>query len=232
MSQSLPILFHQPLDVASRFARLVLAEYAVETALQVERVWEQRKAFLQLNPAATVPVLLMPDGLALVGSGPITGYLCEARADHGAPLLPAAAAGRAEVRRLVDWALILMEADVGATLVLEKALKRQIPPENGGGAPDTSAMRVARENLAWHLATINHLLSSRDWLAGERLTLADLAFAAALSSLDYLGEIAWVDQPLVKAWYARMKSRPSLAGILAERVSGVIPPVYYDDPDF
>jgi glutathione S-transferase len=225
-------LYHLPLDTSSRFVRLVLAEFGQAVHLELEKVWERRSAFLTLNPAASVPVIKTDEGLVLVGAGPITGYLIEAREDRGAPYMPADIAARAEVRRLMDWALVLMEHDVTAVLVHEKAEKRAIPAKLGGGPPDTSAMRVARDNLGWHLDYVDHVLTSRDWLAGDRLTFADLAFAAALSSLDYLGEVSWSDRPTAKLWYARVKSRPSFAPLLEERISGVIPPAHYDDPDF
>jgi glutathione S-transferase len=225
-------LYHLPLDASSRYVRLVLAEFAEAVHLEQEKVWERRRAFLTLNPAATVPVLKTDDDLVVVGAGPITGYLTEAREDRGAPYMPADIAARAEVRRLMDWALVLMEHDVTGVLVHEKAQKRGIPADLGGGPPDTAAMRIARDNLGWHLDYLGHVLASRDWLAGERLTLADLAFAAALSSLDYLGEVAWKDRESAKLWYARVKSRPSFAPLLEERISGVIPPAHYDDPDF
>ncbi len=225
-------LYHQPLDTASRCVRLTLSEYGISTHLEVEKLWERRRAFLLLNPAASVPVLKTDDDLVLVGAGPISAYLSESREDRGAPLMPVDLAARAEVRRLMDWALVLMEHDVTGVLTHEKALKRSIPADHGGGAPDTAAMRISRDNLTWHLDYLDHLLSTRDWLAGERISLADLAFAAAVSSLDYLGEIAWAERSACKLWYARVKSRPSFTPLLEERVSGVIPPAHYDDPDF
>ncbi|MFK7791146.1 MAG: glutathione S-transferase family protein [Devosiaceae bacterium] len=225
-------LFHQPLNAASRFVRLTLSEYGQAVHLEDEKLWERRREFLTLNPAATVPVLKTDEDLVLVGPGPIIGYLSETREDRGAPLMPADIAMRAEVRRLIDWALGLLEQDVTATLVHEKADKRRIPAELGGGAPDTAAMRVARDNLEWHLDYLDHILASRDWLAGERMSLADLAFGAALSSLDYLGEVGWKNRSICKLWYARVKSRPSFAPLLEERLRGIIPPAHYDDPDF
>jgi glutathione S-transferase len=117
-------LYHLPLDASSRFVRLVLAEFAEAVHLEQEKVWERRRAFLTLNPAATVPVLKTDDDLVVVGAGPITGYLTEAREDRGAPYMPADIAARAEVRRLMDWALVLMEHDVTGVLVHEKAQKR------------------------------------------------------------------------------------------------------------
>lgn len=225
-------LFHLPLDAPSRFVRLVLAEFDQAVHLEQEKVWERRRAFLTLNPAASVPVLKTDDDLILVGPGPIISFLTEGREDRGVPYMPADSAARAEVRRLMDWALVLLEHEVTAVLVHEKAHKRGIRSELGGGPPDTAAMRIARDNLGWHLDYIDHVLANRDWLAGDRLTLADLAFAAALSSLDYLGEVSWAGRELAKLWYARVKSRPSFAPLLEERVSGVIPPAHYDDPDF
>ena len=39
--------------------------------------------------------------------------------------------------------------------------------------------------------------------------LADLAAAAHLFGLDYLGDVPWAEFPAVKGWYQRLKSRPS-----------------------
>jgi len=49
------------------------------------------------------------------------------------------------------------------------------------------------------------------WLAGDHLSLADLAAAAHLSSLDYLGDVPWADFAAAKSWYQRIKSRPPSA---------------------
>jgi glutathione S-transferase len=87
-------LYHLPLDASSRYVRLVLAEFAEAVHLEQEKVWERRRAFLTLNPAATVPVLKTDDDLVVVGAGPITGYLTEAREDRGAPYMPADIAAR------------------------------------------------------------------------------------------------------------------------------------------
>src|SRR5439155_25041924 len=51
-------LFHHPFCPHSRFVRLALGEYGIETRLIEERVWERRHDFLTLNPAATTPVLV------------------------------------------------------------------------------------------------------------------------------------------------------------------------------
>jgi glutathione S-transferase len=64
------------------------------------------------------------------------------------------------------------------------------------------------------------------------MSFADMAAAAHLSSIDYLGEVAWEDYPSAKSWYARMKSRPSFRALLADRMPGISPAPVYADLDF
>ena len=45
---------------------------------------------------------------------------------------------------------------------------------------------------------LNRLAASRNWLAGGQISCADLAAAAAISVLDYLGEIHWEEEPAAK----------------------------------
>ena len=95
--------------------------------------------------------------------------------------------------------------------------------EQGGGPPDTDAIRAARINVRYHIAYIGWLVRTRDWLAGDRMTLADLAAAAHLSAVDYLGDVPWSEDEASKNWYARVKSRPSFRPILAETWPGLAP---------
>ena len=105
-------------------------------------------------------------------------------------------------------------------------------PEQGGGPPDSSALRAARHNIRYHLAYIGWLVQTRDWLAGERLSYADLAAAAHLSAADYLGEVPWEEDERTKVWYARIKSRLSFRPLLADLVRGAPPSPHYANLDF
>jgi len=93
-------------------------------------------------------------------------------------------------------------------------------------------MRAARHNIRYHLAYIGWLVRTRDWLAGDRLSLADLAAAAHLSAADYLGDVPWTADEAAKNWYARVKSRPSFRTILADTLAGLPPAKSYADLDF
>jgi glutathione S-transferase len=136
------------------------------------------------------------------------------------------------VRRLASWFNDKFHSEVSGPLVTERVFKRHMTKEQGGGPPDTEALRAARNNIRYHLAYIGWLVRTRDWLAGEQLTLADLAAAAHLSVADYLGEVPWTEDDIAKHWYARVKSRPSFRPLLTETLAGVPPSKTYADLDF
>lgn len=220
------LLYHLPLSPFARKVRLALAEKRIPFDLRIERVWERRPEFLQMNPACTVPVLVEENGLAVADSWAICEYLDEAYPET--PLLGRTLGERAEVRRLLAWIDQKFHADVTRNLLHEKQMKRLF----GQGGPDAGALRAGYANLGPHLDYLAWLIETRPWLAGPSLTLADLAAAAHLSALDYLGDVDWSLSEPVRDWYARVKSRPSFRPLLADRVSGLAPAPHYADLDF
>ena len=227
-------LHHSSFCPQSRFIRLVLAEMGMEPILVEERIWERRDEFLLLNPAGTTPVLVEQSGLAVPSAGIIAEYLDETRGLglSGRRLLPDTTAERVEVRRLLDWFLVKFDAEVTGYLVTEKINKRFMSSADGGGPPDMNAIRAARINVRYHLKYIGYLMGRRRWIAGDHLTYADLAAAAHLSCVDYLGDVPWDEDETARDWYARVKSRPSFRALLADRVPGMAPAEHYADLDF
>ncbi len=230
----MPQLFHHPLCPHSRFIRLVLGEYGIEPELVEERVFERRREFLLLNPAGQTPVLDDGAGAVVSGSGPISEYLDETLAAHGGErrLFPADPVARAEVRRLLAWFNGKFFTEVSNWLVTEKVYKRFMAPEQGGGAPEMDLVRAARTNIRHHLRYIGYLVGHRNWLGGDELSYADLAAAAHLSAVDFLGDVPWSEDEMAKHWYARVKSRPSFRSLLSDRVLGITPAAAYSDLDF
>jgi glutathione S-transferase len=227
-------LFYHPLCPFSRYVRLILGEYGIDVRLVEERFWERREEFLLLNPAGQIPGLVADGQPAIPGASIIAEYIEETLPQERSEdrLLPAAAGDRVEVRRLASWFNDKFHAEVSGPLVSERVFKRHMTLEQGGGPPDTEAMRAARHNIRYHLAYIGWLVRTRDWLAGDRLSLADLAAAAHLSAADYLGDVPWNADEAAKSWYARVKSRPSFRTILADTLAGIPPSKTYADLDF
>jgi len=227
-------LFHHPFCPHSRFVRIALNEYGAEARCVEERVWERRESFLVMNPAGTTPVLVEDGRPPVPGAAIIAEYLDETLGDRAGDrrLLPGEPERRIEVRRLAGWFNEKFFAEVSGPLVMERCYKRYMPKEEGGGPPDTDAIRAARVNIRYHLAYIGWLVRERNWLAGDRLSFADLAAAAHLSAADYLGDVPWSEDEPAKTWYARVKSRPSFRPILADIMAGIPPSKTYADLDF
>lgn len=227
-------LLHHPLCPHSRYVRLILGEYGVEVRLIEERFWERREEFLLLNPAGELPVLVTDGKPAVPGASIIAEYIVETEAGEAAAggLMPQSPSDRVEVRRLASWYNDKFHAEVSGPLVSEREYRRHMTAEQGGGPPDTETLRAARHNIRYHMAYLGWLVRTRDWLAGARMTLADLAAAAHLSACDYLGEVPWKEDEAVKHWYARVKSRPAFRPLLADTLAGLPPPKAYADLDF
>jgi glutathione S-transferase len=227
-------LFHHPFCPHSRFVRLAFGEYGIETRLVEERMWERREGFLALNPAGTTPVLVADGKPAIPGAQVIAEYLDETYGPAMAErrLLPEEPGARIEVRRLSHWFNDKFFEEVSGPLVLERVYKLNMKREQGGGAPDSNAIRAARHNIRYHLAYIEWLMRARNWMAGDRLSYADLAAAAHLSLADYLGDVPWDENDAAKNWYARVKSRPSFRPLLADAHPSVPPSPSYADLDF
>jgi glutathione S-transferase len=220
------ILFHLPLSPYCRKVRLMLAEKRLPFELRLEKVWEQRAEYLQLNPGGQVPTLLEENGLAVPDSGAICEYLDEAYPDTS--LIGKTLGERVEVRRLVAWFDGKFAQDVTRNLTGEKYLKRMA----GWGQPDAQALRAGYAALRDHILYLGWLAETRKWLAGSTISVADFAAAAHLSVLDFTGDIDWSLSPAAREWYARIKSRPSFRPLLADRVPGMSPPEHYADLDF
>lgn len=219
-------LYHLWLSPVCRKVRIVLAEKKLEFQMQVENIWDRREEFLGLNPAGEVPVLVEADGTALSGGDAICEFLDEVHPEP--PLIGRAPLERAEVRRLVAWFDGKFDREVTDNLVGEKIMKRFLRL----GEPNSKAIRAGHANLRHHLAYIAYLAERRKWLAGDAMSLADIAAAAQLSCIDYVGDVPWDDHPAVKDWYARMKSRPSFRPVLSDHIPGAAPPKHYADLDF
>lgn len=228
-------LTHFRLCPISRSIRIVLDELDIPFELADEQPWQLRAAFLSLNPAGDLPVLEITNGPILCGSYAISEYIAEEMKRHprdglAVPLFPGSREDRAEVRRLVDWFHGKCHREVTRELLQEKVYSQM--QSGGSRQPNADMMRAVRANLRYHLSYVSYLTYGRRWLAGEDLSFADLAAAAHLSTVDYLGEVPWDEYPVVKEYYVRLKSRPSFRNILADRVPGAPTPSHYADLDF
>lgn len=218
-------LFHLWLHPFSRKVRVALTEKKLDFELQIEKVWERRTEFLALNPAGDVPVLIEKDGTTLANSQVICEYLEEVYPEIN--LLGHDPVQRAETRRLVSWFDVKFNREVTDNLIGEKLMKQFLKT----GEPHAPAVRAGHANIHYHLDYIGFLTEKRKWLAGDNFSLADIAAAAHLSAIDYIGDVPWEEHEAAREWYAKMKSRPSFKPLLDDRIPGFTPSSHYEDID-
>jgi glutathione S-transferase len=228
MTSSL-ILHHFPLDPFSRQARLALGEKKLAYQEVIERYWERPETLAALNPSGRPPVLVDGEGstrIVACESYAVLDFLEEAYPQT--PLLSRDASERTEARRLQQWFDRKFDFEVNGFLLYEKMEKRLL----GMGAPDLAGIRRGRDGVRSHFYYLDRLLAERDWLAGRRLSLADIAAAAHISVIDYIGEAPWEAFQNVKLWYMKTKSRPSFRTLLTDRLPGLPPFATYAELDF
>lgn len=225
-------LFHFAFDPASRHVRLALGEYGRDVELVEERPWERPSQAGELNPSGLLPVLVEGHGAIIREAVPIAEYLDETRRPECASLIGDSAEVRAETRRLVQWISGPLTAQVSDVLLHQKVVRRFADRSGGGGAPDMNQVRAGLARLAIHLDMLAGLADERKWLAGEFLSHADLAAAAHVSVIDYLGDVPWSQFAPLRAWYQRIKSRPAFKPLLADRLRGIPASRTYADLDF
>ena len=158
--------------------------------------------FLAVNPQGQIPA--MTDGdLVLTESLGIVLYLARA---YGGALGPA---DDAETALMEQWALF------AATSVESPALEIMQAPE---GSMGEGIIKVASEKLRRPLARLNAHLSGRDWLVGDRFTVADINTAECLRYAQ--GQAALIAEfPEVDRWLKAAQSRPAFQKMWAGRMA-------------
>ena len=217
-------LYQFPLCPFSRKLRLLMSEKGIPFELFRENPWEGRDPFLAMNPAGRTPVLHDPErGLTLADSRAICEYL-EETVDKQ-PMISGTATQRAEIRRLVALFDENFYGDVTAPMLHERMKKRLVLRQS----PDSTALRATMRLAHDHLYYIDYLVDNRPWLAGPVMSMADLAAAAQISVVDYLGGLDWSGHEQARSWYSVFKSRPSFRPLLSERMEVIQPPSHYAD---
>jgi glutathione S-transferase len=207
----------------------MFAEYGVPAELEDVKPWLREPRILEVNPAASGPIMIDDAAQPVVGVLAIVHAIEERWSPSAvAGLFPAQPSDRAEMWRLLDWVLMKLNDEVTRYVFEEKIVKR----DKKGATPEPSVLRAAKANLTEHLLYFNWLFATRHWIAGDFMTLADFALAAHLSTLDYLGDVHWDTSPETRQWYARIKSRPAFRTLLNDRVAGMSPSSGYADLDF
>lgn len=184
--------YYHPLSPIARRVWISL----LEKKLSFEPIWvnlngeQLQPEFLALNPFHHVPVLV--DGeLRILESLAILEYL-EAKFPEPS-LLPQSPEAIAQTRMVQMVTTNELTPKLPAVVLAQET-----------EVPDAA--------LAQHLATgfqfLQGQLGDAAYFGGDRLSLADITAGATLALMVRLG-VSLAEYPMLNAWYARIKARPS-----------------------
>jgi glutathione S-transferase len=192
-------LFHHPMSANARRARMT----AVALGLPIELVLvdlakgEQRAPeYLKKNPNGVVPTLEDGD-FVLTESHAIMQYLCDKT--PGQTLYPAGAAERADVNRWLFW-----NAHHFTPAVSVLNWENLVKPMIGLGAADPVEVARGTAGVTRYAGVLDGHLEGKQWIAQDKLTLADLAIAASLQTL-VPAKLPVTSCKNVLAWFERMQ---------------------------
>ena len=191
-----------------RVVLVALAELGTEVEMQNVDLMEgenREDAHLARNPSGQLPTLELDDGSFLAEITAIVEYLDE---KFSGSLIGSTAEERAETRMWVRRIDLNICETLGSGfrfaegLPLFKDRIHCIPQ----AAEDFKA--IAREKLVW----LDELMEGKDYICGERFTLADILLFAFLEFAASVGQPLDAKCERLQGWYARVAVRPSIAG--------------------
>ncbi len=157
----------------------------------------QEPEYLAMNPNGLVPTIA-DDGFSLWESNTIVRYLC-ARYGEGV-LWAAAPADRSLAERWMDFQLgTLWPAFRAGFLGLTRT-----PPERR----DPVAIQASLDSTADALSVLDAHLAPGEYVAGDRLTMADLALGPMVYRWLNI-DIERPPLPNLEAWHERLTGRPA-----------------------
>ena len=170
----MPTLIHHPLCPHSRFVRLILAEYGIETQLIEERVIDRNPRLLASQPGW--PHARLRRRRWHGGSGGLGHRRISRRDARRARRARRGCCRRSRWRasRPGGWStgsMCKFFDEVTNWLVTEKVYKRFASAGNGGGAPDMDLLRVARANIRPHMRYIGYLTGVAQMARGRQFDL-------------------------------------------------------------
>jgi glutathione S-transferase len=162
----------------------------------------QTPAYLAKNPNALVPVI-EDDQVQLWESNVIVRYLCARHAPD--TLYPLPLPARFDAERWMDWQQTTLNP-AGRTAFVQWIRT----PADRRDAQQIAQSVAATEPL---LGLLDQHLARQPFMAGDRITMADLPIACEVHRWVGLPQPR-TERPHLDRWYAAMQARPSARGVL------------------
>ena len=192
-----------------RMVRMFMAEKGIDipkVEIDLLAGENRREPYLKINPASQLPALELDDGTVIAEITAICEYLDEIKKDTPS-LIGDTPAERAATRmwtRRIDLNIVEPAANGFRFSQGLKMFENRIRciPEAAAGLKAT-----AQDKLKW----LDGLMGAKPFIAGDKLTMADILLFAFVDFMAQVGQPLGDDCKNLTAWYGRMKARPSAA---------------------
>lgn len=203
-------VYGAPLSPFVRKVRLCLLEKALDHGLEVVMPFTPPEWYVQqFNPLGRIPAI--KDGeLNLADSSVICQYL-EETYTQTPRLYGETASDRAQVRWLEKYA----DYELAPLATFVVFANRVLKPSQGQPSNEQAIAAALNEKLPSHFDYLEQRLGGNSYFVGNRLSMADIAFACQLINMEHGGEqIDAARWPGLAALYARVKSLDSVQRVL------------------
>lgn len=154
----------------------------------------QSENYRRINPTGTVPAIQLEDGRVLSESNAILAFLAD-----GTAYLPNDPFGRAKVQQWLHFEQERIESQLGTLrhwTMTGKLARRS-----------AEMIEAKRQAALKSLGILERELATRDFIAGDRYSIADMAMFAYASRAEEAG-LSLAPYPHLRAWIARVEAQP------------------------
>lgn len=188
-----------------------IALHEAGLAFDLERVDNKAKVtkggenFWDVNPKGVVPVLKLDSGETMTEALALLLYIADQKPEAG--LMPKA--GTTEFYRALEWLTFIATE-----------LHKQFTPLFKDGTPGDYRV-IAKENVLNAFKHVDEHLAGRQWLAGDRYSIADI-YLFVVSNWGRFQDIDVAQWPNLNDLRTRVRARPKVQD--AMKAEGLIKP--------
>jgi glutathione S-transferase len=200
------MLLYNSIGPNPKVVRMFMAERGIEIPrVEVDLMGgeNRREPYLSKNPSGQCPALELDDGTVLAEITAICEYLDEKY--PGPSLIGATPEERAKTRMWARRIDINILEPMANGFRYSDGIKMFQDRIHCIPAAAADLKQIAQEKLAW----LDGLIAGRQFVCGDRLTLADILLFAFVDFFNGVRQPINQDNRNIVAWHARMKERPS-----------------------
>jgi glutathione S-transferase len=189
-----------------KVVRMLMAEKGIEfprVEVDIRGGENRREPFLAKNPSGQCPALELDDGTIIAEITAICEYLDEKY--PGPSLIGSTPEQRAETRMWTRRIDLNIAEPMANGFRYTDGLKMFRDRIHCIPAAGEDLKQIAQQHLTW----LDGLMAGKQFVCGERLTLADILLFGFVDFFNGMRQPINQDNKSIVAWHARMKARPS-----------------------